>query len=452
MKIFEGGNAAWLNRETGEEVGRAEQIDLNAFPRNVLTSSFKGMLKNLSDLYAQKYGEPLWQDFSVIETGKAFSGSSYAMFNDEIPDEEFVQHKPLVGDMDLTINKDKNNNLWELLLELEGTKLYDENGVSITYLGNNKPKAPGASQINSVFDFFSPEGNVKVQVDFEPVDYEEGSPTEWAKFSHSSSWEDIKQGIKGVAHKYALTNLARIISSKEDILVATEKSYEKYLANDYDEGYLTIKQTGGENITKAAALTFAVASGKGGGMRWKLIPAEDETGQQLEIDGSPVWVEIAAKSDKANYQKSIAEMFKMLFGAEPQPEDLNKMQSFVGIVDLINKYMDVENKRKFVDAMVDYSAQSLFHNKDRGTRVTRSQELYRDAPEKDKEVKMAIVDKMFELMPDIADMRQWVDEKAEEYYQGYGRNKRDIATEDSLSAILEDRRYTFSQFWSKNNG
>lgn len=450
MLILEGGNAAWIDRQTGEEGGRAEQIDLRKFERTLVTSSMKEALKNLSGLYNKKFGEPLWEDLSIIDSGKVFSGSSHAMFDDTISDEEFVQHKPLVGDIDITIDMEKNDNLWEILLDLEGKELFSGEGVKVIYLGNNKGEKPGARQINSVFDLITEDGSVKVQVDFEPVDYEDGHPTEWAKFSHSASWDDIQKGIKGVAHKYAITNLARAISTKDNILIALPSSVPKFQQTGNPED-LKFAQTKGELKRKATNLSFAVASGKGGGMRSKLEPVLDESGDQVEVDGSKVYVEIKAKD--ASYEKSIAEMFKLLFGKEPTEEEVKKMHSFVGILELIGQNASKEEQEKFVELLIDSEGQSLFHHEETRTgRTVRSQELYRDGPEMDRSTKETIMNKTFEKLPQTSHMKSWADEKMEEYYKHYGVDKGSSAVSEENSNLFENKRYTFSQFWSLNNG
>ena len=44
-------------------------------------------------------------------------------------------------------------------------------------------------------------------------------PDEFSKFGHNSDWEDIKQGFKGVAHKFMLMSLSKGMS------VAVNRSY-----------------------------------------------------------------------------------------------------------------------------------------------------------------------------------------------------------------------------------
>jgi hypothetical protein len=73
----------------------------------------------------------------------------------------------------------------------------------------NPKKLKTENTISPEFLFF--------QCDWEPVEADaDGVPTEWAKFSRSSSMEDMEMGIKGREHKYLLRVLANM-SGKEDI-------------------------------------------------------------------------------------------------------------------------------------------------------------------------------------------------------------------------------------------
>ena len=117
--LNEGGNAPFINRETGEILGDAEKIDLKNVNRTRVTKSLQLMFAQLDKLYEKKHGKKLWNDFSVVESGHAFNGSAEHFFNKEISDNEFKLHKPMVGDIDVTIAHDKLKPLFDLLAELE---------------------------------------------------------------------------------------------------------------------------------------------------------------------------------------------------------------------------------------------------------------------------------------------------------------------------------------------
>src|SRR6056300_1241631 len=112
--LNEGGNAPFINRETGEKLGDAQKIDLNKVNRTKLAKSLQLLFAQLNKLYEKKHGEKLWNDFSVIETGHAFNGSSEHFFNKNISDAEFKKHKPMVGDIDVTIHNDEKVKIQKL--------------------------------------------------------------------------------------------------------------------------------------------------------------------------------------------------------------------------------------------------------------------------------------------------------------------------------------------------
>ena len=224
-----GGNARFIDRRTGEVKGFANKIDLTKVERKRIVKNLFNFFEKFNELYKSKFGENLWNDLSLIKNGIVFNGSSEYFFKiDEIDDKEFVKYKQKVGDIDVTVPQEKLFKIWELLNELEGKKITKE----IRYLGHkysniDPSKAKNLHQINAVFEYDDGDYKENIQIDFEAVPYENNKPTEWAKFSHNSDWEDIKQGLKGVMHKYALMNLARASSELENINVVTKREAKK---------------------------------------------------------------------------------------------------------------------------------------------------------------------------------------------------------------------------------
>lgn len=166
--LNEGGNAPFINRETNEILGDAEKMDLKKVNRSKVTKSLLQMFTELDKLYEKKHNQKLWNDFSVIESGHAFNGSAEHFFNKQISDAEFKMHKPMVGDIDVTIAHDKLKPLFDLLAELENKNVTP----AFVYKGQNKKQQQG-HQINAIFQLQNPK--VNVQVDFEGVHYTEES-------------------------------------------------------------------------------------------------------------------------------------------------------------------------------------------------------------------------------------------------------------------------------------
>jgi hypothetical protein len=323
--LLEGGNAPYIDRETGEAKGRATKVDVSKLGRANLVGEFIRVFAYINGKFKRKYNEPLWPDFGVIESGFAFNGSSESLFDQDIDDKAFLQHKPVVGDIDVTIPHKQLKPLYDLLAELEGEKITKD----VTYLGQNK-KTQGGHQINSVFEY----KGYKPQVDFEGSDYVDSKPTDFAKFGHSSDWEDVKQGFKGLYHKFWLKNLTRAISSREDIIIATPASTPE-----------KVRKKKLSTIPKE--LAFSVDKG----IRVKIAPMLDDQGEPVELDGQKVYKELPTA--KSTYEQNIGNMFNMIFGKEPDGNEMKQFKSFVGLVALTKKYIDPKKAQLAFDVTIN---------------------------------------------------------------------------------------------------
>lgn len=148
-----GGNARYIDRQTGKDMGFAEKIDLTKIDRTVVVNEIITCLSRLDKEYFIMFGSPLWNDFRVVANGSALNGSSNALFDKSISDEEFISVKSSVGDIDVTFPSEKMANLWHLLNSLENSKLSD----TLTYLGHknstiDEDKVGNLNQINAVFN------------------------------------------------------------------------------------------------------------------------------------------------------------------------------------------------------------------------------------------------------------------------------------------------------------
>lgn len=189
-----GGNVSGVNKRTGEVV-RAEKIPIKEIGRSKFAKKFVDIFTEINKLYKKAYGELLWKNEKNIKNGLQFNGSTSYIFNGDIPDEEIVKYKTHAGDLDIIVPDNTKEELWKLLDGLEGKKIIK----GVEYVGSNKPTISAiGEQINSVFrvDF----GNgliVAAQCDFEflPMQDDGSTPTEWAKFSHSSAFEDAKAEV-----------------------------------------------------------------------------------------------------------------------------------------------------------------------------------------------------------------------------------------------------------------
>lgn len=405
--INEGGNARYIDRATGEDKGFAEKMDLHKISRTVLVDEMVIVLSNINDRFYKKFGEKLWNDFNVITNGTALNGSSASLFNKDITDEEFVHHKPKVGDIDITFPGELMSKLWELLNDLDDEKL----GDFTTYLGHKKSNASptevaGLHQINAIFEINTGDYTCNLQIDFEASDYENDSPTDWASFSHNSDWDDIKAGFKGVAHKFTLLNLSRAQSRLDGIQVITPKNAEKImntLSTDYDDNK-PIKLSTSKEYASPTNLAFSVS--KGIRTKFELVYFKDDV--QLIVDNKPVFYEKNSKND--NYETNLLKQFEMIFQKEPDGDDMKNFKSFVGLVKLMKKYSTKEIIEDFFfDQLV---SKTLWC-------PNGCQGLERNNPEGDLEIKGAMVNYLYDEFPYLKKYIPQVDAKINEYYKNY---------------------------------
>jgi hypothetical protein len=372
---------------------QAQQIDLQVHNRAYIVPILSTLLNSIDSGFAQSAGGPLWSP-KVLKSKKYLSGSSLHFFNTDIPDAEFERIKPKVGDIDTQVNKDVEPQLAQWLDSVKGQVV-----GNAKFLGYSR----GNEQYSSLWELTDPP--IKVQIDFEFVDYEKDQPSDWSGFSHSSSWDDLGQGIKGVFHKFLIQSLSKI-SSEQFILRKVHKR----------TGKITDK------VETDSMISFAVSSKEGGGLRTKYEPVLDEKGRPLEIDGLPVLRELPP----SNYEKDISKIFQAIFGQRIDRAALKKALpqtwSFTGLLDLMNIVFPQEEKEQVLDSFVD----KLFA---RGAQGLYKGDAERDVKEKNVALNYAI--KTLGVTPPV---------NLEQMRQDYVKNYR-VATEGPVgldSPIEED--------------
>lgn len=424
--LLEGGNARYIDKNTGDVKGFAGKMELHKIPRKELVAEMVEVLRTINTKFSKKNGDKLWKNFDIITSGKALNGSSSSLFNSKITDEEFIEHKPTVGDIDVTFPGEYMGKLWELLNDLEGTKV----GELTKYLGHKNSRlsptdAANQSQINAIFEIDTGDYKVNAQIDFEASEYENDEPTEWASFSHSSSWDDIKSKFKGVAHKFALLNLSRAQSRLDGIQVITLKNAEKIAAqtkSEYAAG-TAVKLSTSKAYANPTNLAFSVAKG----LRTKFSTVHFKDGEPLLVGGEPVFYEKAASSDK--YETDLETIFKMIFGVIPDKSELNKFNSFVGVVELMKLHSTKEIIKDFYfDQLV---SKTLFC-------ATGCQGLERNNPQGDSDIKFAMLNHLKKVFPFLTTYDDEVNSMAEEYYKNYSMIAIDesLKSKSSLSSIF----------------
>jgi len=393
--VNEGGNTRALVRdpETGlvsgpDQVrqfrGRsafAEKIDLRSgrINRQDLRRDVIEMLQVLDDEFNNDHGEPLWdraQRDDVLGSGFAFNGSSAHLFAppETLSDEKFLEFKPTVGDIDLTVPVDKMNGLFSTLNRREDEQLTPR----IAYVGHNK-KSPGQHQINALFAYtWDPsappgEGDTFFQIDFEGSEYEGGRPSPWAKFSYSSSWRDIEAGVKGLAHKILLFSLAAVRSPPPiDARLATDAASaenpkismtkdRKYVPPSAEEIESKIQARASEIESQQPRISPATARRKAETeVKAELSAAEKKPARLRPMKSLDLVTGYSDRYRKLDWQhngndvykylkrvertqaiRDIRQIFTGMFGDNPPPteKEMEDFGSFLGTLDIMKNRM-----------------------------------------------------------------------------------------------------------------
>ncbi len=383
--LIEGGN---LTLPGGDS---AEQIDLKVTNRSIIVPILNQLLGGIDKAFNTQFNKPLWSP-NLLKSGKFLSGSSLHFFNVKgIPDKVFVEKKPKVGDIDTMVNKENEAELEEFLNANQGKTI-----GSATLLGYQK----GNEQFSSLWQLT--DVPIKVQIDLEFVKFDKDEPTAWSRFSHSSAWEDVDVGIKGVFHKFLIQSLS-VLSKKEFLLRKLVGRGKARAEQDVP--------------TDDHMLSFAVSSKEGGGLRSKYEPVLDDNGLPLIKDGMQVMRALPAEG----YEQDIDKIFLALFGDRIGPKQAKalsqKFWSFVGLLDVINSLLDEEEKNRVVGSFIN----KIFGKGAQG--------LYKNDPARDASEKNAALDKMFAVLgiakPD------YLDQMRGEYTSSYKMASESITEADA---------------------
>jgi len=387
--IAEGGNLSLDNPQDPANPHQAQQIELQVNNRAKMMPVLNKLLGDINAGFAAYAKHPLW-DPKLLASKQFLSGSSLHFFNTKgISDQEFERVKPKVGDIDTQVNKEFEHQLQEWLTSIKGKHL-----GNATFLGFER----GNEQYSSLWQLDEPP--IKIQIDLEFVGFENNKPTNWAQFSHSSSWDDMKAGVKGVFHKWIIQALTSM--SNQDF----------YLRKMVGRGKAKAEQDVPEHDNM---MGFAVSSKEGGGLRPKYEPVLDDQGMPLVKDGLPVLRALPP----SGYNQDVGQIFALVFGERLTPQQAHKLQSkfwsFTGILEVMNQVLSPEDKQTVMDAFI---------NKMYGK---GAQGLYKNDPERDAEEKDAAMNKFIEVtgLQPPANYNQM----KQEYTKGYRMTSESILRE-----------------------
>lgn len=481
--VHEGGNTRAIVRdpETGlatdkEQIKRfrgrqavAQKIDLRAgrINRQDLRRDVIEMLRVLDAEFKRDHGKPIWdpaQRDEILGSGFAFNGSSSHLFAppETLSDEEFIRYKPKVGDIDLTVPAERMDQLFSTLNRREDKQLTPR----IAYIGHNK-KAPGTHQINALFAYTwdpdAPEGkgDTFFQVDFEGSEYEGGRPSEWAKFSYSSSWRDVIAGVKGLAHKVLLFSLAAVkspapMSARESTPAATPEepaikmtADPSYVPPPPEEIERMVQQREREILAKSTARKSREKIRKEAEayvrrLTRRMIPAPLRPLKTIDLvtgygsryeqlswtyNGDEVY-RYLTRAERTGAIRDVKMIFENLFGSSPPPTkgDLENFGSFLGTLGLMKERMLPQEIVKVYEEMVE----RFFGG--------RAQQLSATDPKEDLEVKDKVLETFRQLLPDAEASTVDLDGMKKSFYARYKvRGQEGFIEDDDLPRMDESR-------------
>lgn len=479
--LIEGGNTRALVRdpETGfvtggkdaEQVRRfrgreayADKIDLRSgrINRQDLRRDVIEMLKVLDNEFRKDHGRPLWDETQrdeILSSGFAFNGSSAHLFApmETMPDEKFIEYKPTVGDIDLTVPEDRMVELFNTLNRREDRQLTSK----IAYIGHNK-KRPDPEQINALFSYtWDPtapegEGDTFFQIDFEGSEYEGGRPTHWARFSHSSPWRDVEAGVKGLAHKVLLFSIASVVSPSPvnaRLATPTGTAEDPKISMKMDDKFV---QPSPEEIESRVQDRISQITSSGGGGTPAAIRKRAEAEVKSEINAakkkpakvralktidpmtgfSERYVKLdwqhngndvyryLKRSERTNVTRDVKKIFSGLFGDNPPAteKELDDFESFLGTLDIIKSRMSPPEIVKVYEQMVFRFFGS------------EAQKISATDREEDRAVKEKILDTFRQVVPDVESSTVDLEGLKSNYYAKYKVRGQEGYSEDSMES------------------
>lgn len=326
--LIEGGNVHVFDKKGKEHA--AQKMNMLAVKRSDVREDFLAFFLALNAMFHKRTGEKIWKDENLIHSGHVFNGSSEAFFRKDISDEEFTGVKKSVGDIDVTVPHDLKKPVWEFLKAIQGKKITPV----ITYVGNNTPNYPEKkAQINALFKYKKGAVDINAQIDFEFLPYDANhAPTDFSKFSHSSHWDDLKAGLKGVHHKFLVRALAGGGTTIKNAAVITSTG-KISKSKDYANGISTGK--------------FSVDRG----MRNDAFVPHMVDGSHAHVDGKPIYKAVDVST--SDYITDPHAIGKIIFPSASDAEIKTGMGSFLSLITLMKKHLPQDRIGATLDRMIE---------------------------------------------------------------------------------------------------
>lgn len=307
--LMEGGNAVTKNGDEAAkvEIGEFSEKQYEAFKQGIIN-----VVSEMSDAFAEEYGHPLFSD-EALKSRDIFAGSCNYFFKKSKA--EYTKYKPKMGDIDVQVNKDDINEIREFLDNSIG-KVF----AGWKYLGYQKV-ALVYCNVFAVPRSLRPQAS-NVQIDFNFVPYKNQAPDEFSVFAHNSDWVDLEQRIKGVAKNALLPIIYNVVYAKPGVLFTAK----------------------GNKLAKNQPEDIHTKSYGYNGSREKYQPVKDDAGEDVYVDGKKAYREMPTSATPMN--TNLASIFEEMFGAKPTKVELKKLWSFVGTLDLMEKYLSKQQIQK----------------------------------------------------------------------------------------------------------
>ena len=372
-----GGNVIALNKKTLTET-RAERIDLTEISRKLFIIKSRELFSFINKECSS------WAD-EVLDL-EVFNGSTSYVMDLSITDEDIIKYKPTVGDIDIMVPVEHKELLWNYLDSIEGVEVIH----GVEYAGCNKPTISSiGNQINTVFIFSINNIKIPVQVDFELVEFIDGHPSEWAKFSHSSSFDDAKLNIKAVHHKFLIRSLVGGASYRDDIIISTPKSTPDNITLTKSKDHLYPRM-----------LKFSVDRGIRVAYEPLLLGNES-----IIMENKKVFRPLSTA--ESTFVTDIEEIFKLSFQqAECSKQDVELFNSFNGVIKLMKTHFNAQQIKdtteRYIELLWGFDSQ-------------RGQELERSDPSSDYDIKKTGYEYYIKELS-LVDVR---DKYINEYYSTY---------------------------------
>lgn len=189
----------------------ARPVAINLNTHELINEIVDGIAASFAEFHKAYLWEPVQEGEMVM-----LSGSTRVVY--QVGSNLIYPHKTTMGDIDLMVPIHKRAMVWEWLSAIDRIN-------ERFHLVGWKETDQFILLLNDTVQ------GTTIQVDLEPVEFDVEGPKEWERFARSSSFEDIKMGIKGVFHKYlirACTNKDATINKVRTARALVEEKAGRY--------------------------------------------------------------------------------------------------------------------------------------------------------------------------------------------------------------------------------